>query len=190
MKKIGIVNFYKNDFPINLIKVLAELNDNVFLISCKDDYIKMIKESSINNWIFCGSNFNINSRTCPNINVKELLKLRDIHFLMIDFSMQNVLKQLGYKLSTCESKKDAFALTISKDHEKHPLFTNLSSPLRVKKSNTKGFDVKKNTFNEDIKVLSVYKNMLMTATFKNMLLTQWHPEHTSDGMTLIENWMK
>ena len=43
MKKIGIVNFYKNDFPINLIKVLAELNDNVFLISCKDDYIEMIK---------------------------------------------------------------------------------------------------------------------------------------------------
>ena len=62
MKKIGIVNFYKNDFPINLIKVLAELNDNVFLISCKDDYIEMIKDSSINKWIFCGSNFNINSR--------------------------------------------------------------------------------------------------------------------------------
>ena len=44
-KLIGLVNFNNDKLPEDLIRVLLDLSDNVVVISHKENYLKIIKES-------------------------------------------------------------------------------------------------------------------------------------------------
>ena len=60
----------------SLIKILSELCDNVIVISHKSDYMNIIKDSCIKNWIFSESNLNPNSENTPKIDIEKIAKIK------------------------------------------------------------------------------------------------------------------
>lgn len=182
-KSIGIVNFYDNKIPEILIKILSELCDNVIVISHKSDYMNIIKDSCIKNWIFSESNLNPNSENTPKIDIEKIAKIKGKNFLLIGYSMQKALLQKKYTLKTTTPKK--YKITTNNES----LFSDIDDKMDVVKKNNHFFDVETNDLKE-INIKSTYNNMLMIAKYKKILMTDFCPEHSEDGMQLLENWIK
>ena len=97
IKLIGIVNFNNDKLPEDLIKVFAELSDNVIVISHKENYLKIIKESCITNWVFSSSDLTPNTKKIE-IDFDKMFKITNKNFLLLGFTMKKLLKHLGYKM--------------------------------------------------------------------------------------------
>lgn len=179
-KIIGIVNCNKdNKIPNDLIQVLSHLDFNSFLISIEqDNYIDTIRNSGIKYWIFTGSELDPTEKS-PVINLSKLKKLdKSFKFLMICYSMQKILIQLG--LEPSKKKLEKKELVIPNDKTK----------ITVSLKNEYYFKTPLSKEIEELTVISKYQNILMTAKYNgNILLTQWHPERTDDGIKFLNNWL-
>jgi len=132
------------------------------------DDISSIKSSGISHWIFSGNaTYKKEDMTRMPMSVFSL----PIHVFCICYSFQSALVQLGYALQ----------------YKKEPVFKTVSifykTPLRVKlkysqhiKSPVKG-------------ELASYRQECMMFRYKNAILTQFHPELTADGRTLLKDFL-
>ena len=179
-KIIGIVNCNKdNKIPNDLIQVLSHLDFNSFLISIdQDNYVETIKNSGIKYWIFTGSELNP-KKTPQSINLSELKKLdKSFKFLMICYSMQKILIQLG--LEPLKKKLEKKELEIPND--KKEITVSLKNEYYFENPDKKV---------KNLDIISTKDNVLMTAEYNgNILLTQWHPERTDDGIKFLKKWFK
>ncbi len=181
-KLIGLVNFNNDKLPEDLIKVLAEISDNVIVISHKENYLKIIKESCINNWVFSSSDLTPNTKKIK-IDFDNLLKIKDKNFLLLGFAMKKLLKHLGYKMY-----KRSRAMKMKLVTPPYDLFHNVQPQMELVKKEKHYFDIYENPMKK-IETLLTHKNILAIAQYKKILLLDFNPEYSEDGMQILENWI-
>ena len=192
--KIGIINMYKNRIDINaLVDTIKELGAIPYIINgttlSEQELSNTIQRSPIRHWIFSGSRYHIHQEGVPTVPL-ELLKTENTNkrFLMICFSMESVLVQLGFPIrERYINRKEFFHLSIPKEYQTHPLFKGLPSSMRGWRDHRYYFP--RDVLTPPVYLLSSYNGEAMIATYRNAVLTQYHPEKTKDGRQLLENWV-
>jgi GMP synthase-like glutamine amidotransferase len=150
------------------------------------ELLKAIQRSPIRHWIFSGSRYHIHHEGVPIVPM-ELFKT-DKQFLMICYSMESVLVQLGFPIQERYiNRKGPFNLTVPKENQGHPLFKGIPSPMHVWRLHQ--FYFPRDVLTPPVHLLASYNGEAMVATYKNAVLVQHHPEKTKDGRQLIENWL-
>ena len=180
--KIGIVNMYKTLYGCKyLINAIISLNYTPLVIDgfnhTEEEVYNYIKSSPITHWIFSGSPQYVTHEESSQISLK-LLNLKNKRCMMICYSMESILVQLGCSISKrSHNKKEIFRLVVD---GKDPLVLRRNHHWYFKPSAIK----------EPIKLLASYDGEAMIAHYKNAVLIQFHPEKSVDGKKLIEEWIK
>jgi GMP synthase-like glutamine amidotransferase len=173
--RIGIVDFSKrpkkND---SLQEALKILGNDIFVVHHADDWFNIVKSSRIKHWIMTGSAYDVFGNKSPQIDTR-ITQLVNKRFLLICYSMESFLLQMGCKLSRRERTKETFML-------------NDNGALFNAWRNHNTF-IPTDGLQPGIRLLAEYKNETMTAKYKNILMTQWHPEKTDDGIIFLSNWL-
>lgn len=189
--QIGIVNMHKYRIDINaLVDAVKELGAIPHIINgttlSEQELLKIIQRSPIRHWILSGSRYHIHQEGVPIVPM-ELFKT-DKRFLMICYSMESVLVQLGFPIQERYiNRKGPFNLTVPKENQEHPLFKGIPNPMRVWRLHQ--FYFPRTVLKAPVHLLASYNGEAMVATYKNAVLVQHHPEKTKDGRQFIENWL-
>lgn len=189
--KIGIINMHKDRIDINaLVDAIKELGAIPYIINgttlSEQELSNTIQRSPIRHWIFSGSRYHIHQEGVPIVPL-ELLKT-DKRFLMICFSMESVLVQLGFPIrERYINRKETFNLSVPKEYQTHPLFKGIPSSMRGWRDHRYYFP--RDVLTPPVYLLSSYNGESMIATYKNAVLIQYHPEKTKDGRQFLENWI-
>jgi GMP synthase-like glutamine amidotransferase len=189
--RIGIVNMHKNEHFIHrIIAAMMTLGCKPVvidgLITPPDKLVKSIKSSPIRHWIFSGSQFVVTHPENPQVPL-ELLNL-DKKLMLICYSMESVLLQLGFPVKRRYiHRRESFNL-VAPDHPNHPLFEGIQMPMKVWRDHT--WYTPKAAIHTPVRLVASYNGETMIATYKNATLVQHHPEHTADGRKFLENWLK
>lgn len=173
--RIGIVDFSKrpkkND---SLQQALQILGHDIFVVHHTDDWYNIVKSSRIKHWIMTGAAYDVFSIKSPQVDTR-ITQLINKRFLLICYSMESFLLQMGCKLNRRERTKEEFMLN--------------SNGTRIVAWRNHNTFIPTDGLQPEIKLLASYKNETMTAKYKNILMTQWHPEKTNDGTIFLLNWL-
>ena len=189
--KIGIINMHKNRIDINaLVDAIKELGAIPYIINgttlSEQELSNTIQRSPIRHWIFSGSRYHIHQEGVPTVPL-ELLKTEK-RFLMICYSMESVLVQLGFPIrERYINRKETFNLSVPKEYQTHPLFKGIPSSMRGWRDHR--FYFPRDVLTPPVYLLSSYNGEAMIATYRNAVLIQYHPEKTKEGRQLLENWL-
>jgi GMP synthase-like glutamine amidotransferase len=173
-----------------LVDAVEELGATPHIINgttlSEQELLTTIQRSPIRHWILSGSRYNIHHPGVPVVPM-ELFKT-DKRFLMICYSMESVLVQLGFPIrERYINRKESFNLSIPKEYQTHPLFKGIPSSMRGWRDHRYYFP--RDVLTPPVYLLSSYNGEAMIATYKNAVLIQYHPEKTKDGRQLLENWL-
>jgi GMP synthase-like glutamine amidotransferase len=183
MFQLGLVNMYGSSAgaahlrkAMSLIGILSKEIDGFSTSS--ESVAKQIQESSIPFWIFSGSPHQVMHLNSPQVPMSLLDSPQ--RFLMICYSMESCLVQLGYPLvERYTNKKEIFHLKVRGNLEthwrNHRWYTPKSSfALRT---------------DPGPKLLASYRREAMMVEYNNMLMVQFHPERTDDGIDFMRQWL-
>jgi len=185
--RIGIVNMHKDQHFIHrIIAAVTALGHTHLIINglttSSDKLVQRIKSSPIHYWIFSGSRFHVTNPSNPQVPL-ELLNL-DKKLMLICYSMQSVLMQLGFPIrERYIHRQEPFNLSASN----HPLFKGIQTSMKVWRDHT--WYTPKAAIHNPVRLVASYNGETMIATYKNAVLVQHHPEHTADGRKFLENWL-
>ncbi len=161
----------KSGHPVFLYDALG---DNVVVISHKSNWMEFIRKSHIKHWIMTGSAYDVLQANAPQIST-DILKMRDKRFLLICYSMESVLLQLGCHLvKRRKNKREHFSLLMNGNH------------LNVWRNHYTY--IVPNSLKPGMRLLGMYDGETMTVEYKNAVMTQWHPEKTEDGVRFLHEW--
>jgi len=200
---IGIVNmtgFEKGTkYIIRCIKKLGYIPHNIDYTT-SDEIFKKIALSKIKHWIFSGSPHMVVDSTSPIVPL-DILNLKEKKIMLICYSFESVLYQLGFPVvKRYMNKKEKFRLAfdekkIDEIHKTNILYNIRKSgrlnKLRLKRNHhyyipSDDINYKKHS---NIYLVSSYRNESMMIFYKNSVMVQFHPERTSHGYKLINNWI-
>jgi len=137
----------------------------------------------------------------------NILNLNDKKFMLICYSFESVLYQLGFPvIKRYVNKKEKFRLSLDikkiDEIQKTNILYNIRKPthkrkiygsnkLRLRRNHhyyipSDDINYKKHP---NIHLVSSYRNESMMIFYKNSIMVQFHPERTSDGYKLINNWI-
>jgi len=192
--RIGIVNMHKDRIDIqSLLEAIRSMGHAPFVLDAvplsSSELLRAIDRSPIRHWIFSGSRYHIHHEGVPIVPL-DLFKTEktDKRFLMICYSMESVLVQLGFPIrERYINRKETFNLSIPKEYQTHPLFKGIPSSMRGWRDHRYYFP--RDVLKVPVYLLSSYNGEAMIATYKNAVLIQYHPEKTKDGRQLLENWI-
>jgi GMP synthase-like glutamine amidotransferase len=166
---IGIVNMYRNSDKLKpLLTAVRGLGYRVHLGT-----ICEVAESPIKTWIFSGADHDVTEQDAIQVPL-ELLRLKK-RYLMICYSMESVLYQMGYPIYRRANEKGYFSMdmrTASKGR-----FTGYRNHHYYFRSS-------------DVPSLASYNGELMMTAVGPALLVQFHPEQSYDGRRLLARWLK
>jgi len=189
--RIGIVNMHKDRIDIqSLLEAIRSMGHVPFVLDAvplsSSELLRAIEHSPIRHWIFSGSRYHIHHTGVPIVPL-DLFKTEK-RFLMICYSMESVLVQLGFPIrERYINRKETFNLSVPKEYQTHPLFKGLPSSMRAWRDHR--FYFPRDVLKVPVYVLSSYNGEAMIATYKNAVLVQHHPEKTAQGRQLLENWI-
>jgi GMP synthase-like glutamine amidotransferase len=191
---IGVVNMTGNKNGIKyIIEALSNLEytPNIYDYTTEEEIFNIINTSNINNWIFSGSPHMVIDTNVPIVPL-EIFNLSDKKFMLICYSMESVLYQLGFPVKKrFENKKEKFILTIDmkkvNDINKTNIFTGLSNKLIMRRNHH--YYIPSNIIDNNMKLVSSYRKESMMIFYRNSILVQFHPERTPDGYKIIKNWI-
>ena len=206
---IGIINMTGFEegtkYVIRCVKKLGYIPHNIDYTT-SDEIFKKITLSNIKHWIFSGSPQMVIDSTSPIVPLNTL-NLRDKKFMFICYSMESVLYQMGFPVvKRFMNKKEKFRLGFDNkkidEIQKTNILYNIRKPghkrklprsnkLRLKRNHhyyipSDDINYKKYT---NLYLVSSYRNESMMIFYKNSIMVQFHPERTSDGYKLINNWI-
>ena len=194
---VGVLDMYPDERGSwYLIKAIIDLGFNpvVFqmrsIILKRQSLYKIIGRSGIKKWVFSGSPQAVHDKSSIKIPM-NVFKLPNREFLLICYSMESVLHQLGIGVvERYENKKEYFNLYIQKTKaflfDKEYLFSGIKNPLCCWR-NHHWYTVANKL--EHINELASYRGELMIAFYKHLLFTQLHPERSADGKKFLMNWL-
>jgi len=189
--RIGIVNMHKDRVDIqSLLEAIRSMGHVPFVLDAvplsSPELLRAIEHSPIRHWIFSGSRYHIHHEGVPIVPL-ELFKTEK-RFLMICYSMESVLVQLGFPIrERYINRKETFNLSVPKEYQTHPLFKGIPSSMRAWRDHR--FYFPRDVLKVPVYLLSSYNGETMIATYKNAVLVQYHPEKTAHGRQLLENWI-
>jgi GMP synthase-like glutamine amidotransferase len=128
-----------------------------------------IATSRIKTWILSGADRDVTDTDAVQVPL-ELLTLNK-RFLMICYSMESVLYQMGYPIQKRANEKGYFRLRLDRTitaYRNHQYFFRPN----------------------DLPILAAYHGELMMTIIGPALLVQFHPEHSSDGRHLLSQFLK
>jgi GMP synthase-like glutamine amidotransferase len=173
---VGILNMYSHKLDNYLSKALDSIGYDYTIIEFDEDYMDVIRRSRITHWILTGSDYNVMNKTTPQLDLK-LLTMKNKRFMMVCYSMESILLQLGcHLIKRRNNVKEYFNLDI--DDTTIKAFRNHYTYI-VPDSLKRG-----------MRLLATYKGDTMNVEYKNALMTQWHPERTADGIQFMKEWLK
>ena len=145
------------------------------------------KEKDIRHWIFSGGETVVTDEGGPQVPL-ELFDLDNKTFLLICYSMESVLVQLGFTIERrAENKKEPVRLSLQHPYRVHPLFSAIRQPMLVRRNHRFYFPT--GAVRAPVVPVASYDGELMLALYKNAVLTQYHPERSKDGRQFIQNWI-
>ena len=189
--RIGIVNMHKDPIKIQRIeRAITGLGASSYILSgtmlSTKELSYKIRSSSIRHWIFSGSPYHITHEDSHHIPMDLLHS--DKQFLMICYSMESVLIQLGIPIrERYIHRKEPFQITVPREQIRHPLFKGIPNPMKVWRDHRWYFP--NAVLRSPVHLLASYNGEAMIATYKNMTLVQHHPERTVDGRLFLKNWL-
>jgi GMP synthase-like glutamine amidotransferase len=192
--RIGIVNMNKDRIEItSLLETVRSMGHVPFVLDAiplsSTELFTTIERSPIRYWIFTGSRYHITHSGAPVVPL-ELFKTEKTtkRFLMICYSMESVLVQLGFPIQERYiNRKEPFNLTVPKENQSHSLFKDIPNPMRVWRYHKWYFP--RTVLASPVHLLASYNGEAMIVTYKNAVLVQHHPEKTKDGRQFLENWL-
>jgi len=191
---IGIVNMYHDSDKLKpLLAAVRKLGYRVHLGT-----IDEVAKSPIQTWIFSGADRDVTEQDAIQVPL-ELLTLKK-RYLMICYSMESVLYQMGYPIYRRANEKGYFSMdmrTVSMDMRTASMdMRTVSMDMR-----TASMDMQKSRFtgyrnhqyffrSSDVPNLASYNRELMMTAVGPALLVQFHPEHSYDGRRLLSQFLK
>jgi len=173
--QVGVIDFYYPRKGISpLLESLTKLGYTAKVISGESVSIKQIQESPIKKWIMSGAHRN--ARTDEYQVPQQLSKLKNKEFLLICYSMESYLHQMGYPIfCRKENKRETILLKFQEELKVH---RNHYCYIPTFKLDTR------------INLINSYRGETMTALYKNITMTQWHPEKSADGLQFLASWLR
>lgn len=169
--RIGVVTVHSKQ---RLEDALRKLGHTPVVIQLnEEDLADQIRKSTIDKWIFSGSDLHltVNNPLAPQVPM-EILDMKDKEFFLICYSMESMMLQLGYPVV----KRNHFVT------ERFQL-----GPFQVYRNH--GYYIPAKKVSKKVKVLQTRRGEVMTVSYKNILMTQWHPERTKDGIECLQSWI-
>jgi GMP synthase-like glutamine amidotransferase len=183
---IGIVNMYHNTKYLDKVVEAAHgLGHRVTIVNgyhlTRSEVYSTIRDSRIGHWIFTGGDHYVDDLGANQVPL-EVLSLPK-RFLMICYSMESVLWQLGFPLVHRDHvEKGYFKLDVG--GRMLTLYRLHRCYIRPKRAQV---TVDGQMFR--VRTLAVHEKELMMATIGPALLTQFHPESSRDGRQLLKAWL-
>lgn len=181
--QVGIVNMYRYSAgPVYVKKALEFLGYRPYVIdgfTNSNQTLRDIKATSIKHWIFTGSPHAVLDSKSVQVPL-DILKMSQKKFLLLCYSMESFLFQLGYQLKErYKGKKEFFSLQVQGFQESLELYRNHF------------WYIPKTEFvRSTLRLLAYYGREAMIVKYKQCLLMQFHPEKTRDGIQLIKQWLE
>ena len=172
---VGIVNMYSYKLRHYLPNALASIGCDITVVDSDEDYIDIIKRSPITHWIFTGSDSDVMKKRSPVLDL-EILKMKNKRFLLICYSMESILQQLGCHL-------------IKRPNAMKGRFDLIMNGVKIEAYRNHYMYVVPESIKRGMRLLATYKGDTMTVSYKNLMMTQWHPEITKDGIRFLEGWL-
>ena len=173
--RVGIVNMYSHKLQPYLQRALNSIGHDITILDSDDNYIEIIKRSPITHWIFTGSDSDVTNKKSPVLDI-GIIKMKNKQFLLVCYSMESVLQQLGCHLIKRKTVvKERFDLVMN------------GSQIRAYRNHYTY--VVPESIKRGMQLLTTYKGDTMTVTYKNLMMTQWHPERTNDGILFMKEWL-
>jgi GMP synthase-like glutamine amidotransferase len=172
---VGILNMYSHKLQNYLPKALDSIGCRYTIVEFDENHVENIRRSRITRWILTGSDNNVMNKTAPQLDLK-LLKMHDKRFMLICYSMESILMQLGcHLIKRRNNVKEYFDLEfggttikVFRNHYTYILPDSLKRGMRL---------------------LATYKGDTMNVEYKNTVMVQWHPERTADGIQFMKEWI-
>lgn len=190
--RIGIVDMYGTPHGLRyIVGAVVSLGCEPFLLNGtrkSAELVESIQRSDIRHWICSGSPTRVTDPDSPQIPM-ELLGLNDKRFLMICYSMESVLVQLGVPIrKRRENRKESFHLSIPRFFAAHPLFEGVRDPMILRRNHHWYFET--DAIEPPVMLVASYRGEAMIVLYKNAVLAQHHPERTVDGRRFLWNWLR
>ena len=172
---VGILNMYSNKLQYHLPKALKSIGCGYTIIEFDTDYVETIRSSQITHWILTGSDYNVMNKTTPQLDL-NLLKIQDKRFMMVCYSMESILLQLGcHLIKRRTNMMEYFNLDIG--------------GTKIRAFRNHYTYIVPDSLKHGMRLLATYKGCAMNVEYKNTVMTQWHPERTADGIQFMKEWI-
>ncbi len=181
---IGIINYYPTLSGTKYLTHAMDLLGYKYQVYSHENIFQRIKQSSITHWIFSGSPTSVCKEDSPQIPM-EIYKLKDKKYMMICYSMESILLQLGYPIrERYENRREYFTIQLPSAIRSLYLFKGIQSPIYLQRNHLRYIPA------SSLDGILSYNGEAMIALYKNSVLIQFHPEKTSDGRKMILNWLQ
>ncbi len=182
---LNVINAFRT---IGMRPAVYHIDD---IIERKINIVRLIADSPIKYWVFTGAGQSIYEKDSPQVpmNIYNIFGKR---YLLICYSMESVLKQLGcLVLKRYERKKELFKLHLQKTKVflagRQRLFEYIPDPAEYWRNHQ--YYTPANNMKKDIYEVASYRGELMLVFYKNSVMTQFHPERTIAGKRFLKNWL-
>ena len=176
------------------------------VVHCYDNWMDSIVNSDITHWILTGSERYPYDSDAPRVPI-ELFSVKNKRFMLICYSMESALFEMGYTISTrpkpiCEfflhnfdHKKFTKKQTKKCNYRASNLIQSISTPVSLYRNHrvfitVDEFQQSSREPCNNMNLLSEYNKEVMTVNYKNAIMVQWHPEKTPDGIIFLKNWLE
>jgi GMP synthase-like glutamine amidotransferase len=180
MEEIGLVNMNPVKKPQVFLETLRSLQCRVEVLDATElsnrELFIRIQRSRISKWICTGSPSSIYDPNSPSLPM-ELFDLPDKQFFLICYSMEYVLKKLGYQvLKRQENKRETFVLVHATQL--------LRNPATLYRNHQYYTPAKSIPF-----FVAEHQGEAMIVRYKQTIMTQFHPERSDDGKQMLFQWI-
>ena len=186
--EVGFVCMFPNKEkqPTSFLETLHALHCRVDVLysyeRTKEDIVEHIRGSTIRKWIFSGSPADVHNLHSPQLSL-DIFAIPNKEYLLICYSMESVLYQLGYPVvKRGKNKKEEFVLTFPYT------LRGLPNPAKLYR-NHQYYTPFDSIQDQDMRKIVAYEGETMILTYKNAILTQFHPEKTDHGKQMIFDWL-
>ena len=178
-----MINYYPTLKETKYLAHALDLLGYKYRIYGPTDVFERIRDSAITHWIFSGSPISICGENSPQIPM-ELYKLKHKRYMMICYSMESILLQLGFPIrERYENRREYFTLALPPAVRSLYLFKGIQSPMRLQRNHLRYIPA------ASLDGILSYNGEGMMTLYKNSVLVQFHPEKTSDGRKMMLNWV-
>jgi GMP synthase-like glutamine amidotransferase len=172
---VGILNMYSHKLESYLPKALDSIGCGYTIVDFDDNHLETIRRSRITRWILTGSDHNVMNKTTPQLDL-DLLRMHGKRFMMVCYSMESILLQLGcHLIKRRNNVKEYFDLDIG--------------GTTIKAFRNHYTYIVPDSLKRGMRLLATYKGDTMNVEYKNAVMTQWHPERTADGIQFMKEWI-